>query len=258
MKGLLSDRLGSIDDAVSFYRDAQKLDKESPVLHEQIGLGFIRLNDFKKAASEFEKIAGLSPEDDHARYVLALLYVQLNDFKKAAGIYTGLLEKNLQDRTQSIGLRRILSQLYFLDADFAAAGRETGEILKISPVDEWALYMTAMIASEQGRLQEAIEGFKLVLSHYPDSADAMNSLAYMYAEHEIELAAALVLAEKALEFEPANAAYLDTAGWLYFKLGDIDRAYEYLKRASILMFDPVILDHLKKVEQTQKQLEKVK
>jgi tetratricopeptide (TPR) repeat protein len=252
----LSDRVGSVDEAVLFYLDAQELDKQAPALHEQAGLDYIRLKNFNKAAAEFEKVVGLAPEDTYARYVLALLYVQLNDFKNAAGQYASLLEKNLEDRNQNLGLRRILSQLYFLDEDFDAARRESKEILKLAPVDEWGLYMIAMIDSQQGRAQEAMAGFKEVLLHYPDNSEAMNALAYMYAEQSIELDQALALAEKALALDPANAAYLDTAGWIYFKLGDIDRALEFLKKAHKLMLDPVISGHLKEAEEASKSLKK--
>ncbi len=256
MKGLLNDRAGSIEEAVSFYKQAQKIDEKAPALHEQAGLDYIRLEDFKKAVFEFEKAVALAPENEYTRYVLALLYIQLNDFSKAASQYTWLLEKNIGNRAQEIGLRRILSQLYFLDKDFKLARSQCNEILDLSPVDEWAMYMNAIIDSEEGHPEEAIQGFKQVLLYYPDSSQAMNSLAYTYSQQEIELDSALTLIDKALEYEPDNAAYIDTAGWIYFKLGDAERAFEYIQRASKLMFDPVILQHLREIEKYLKKSKK--
>lgn len=40
------------------------------------------------------------------------------------------------------------------------------------------------------------------------------------------------MAIRALELNPENAAFLDTMGWIYFKMGDYEKAYEYI-RASI-------------------------
>lgn len=244
MKGLLNDRLGQVDEAVEYYRQAQDFDEYVPALHVQLGLDYIRLKKFKEAVLEFEKVVRLSPEDDYARYVLALLYIQFNDFKKAAQQYENLLEENLSDRAQNIQLRRILSQLYFLDEDYPSAQKHCEKILRLDPLDASGLYFLAMIASEEGQTQKAIEGFKEVLKHYPDDADAMNSLAYIYAEQDTELDKALSLAEKAVDAEPSNGAFTDTLGWIYFKIGETDKAIEYLQNAAQLLMDPVIYNHL--------------
>ena len=258
IKGLLNDRLGQIDEAVDYYHQAQDYDEQVPALHVQLGLDYIRLKKFKESVSEFEKAVRLAPDDDYARYVLALLYIQFNDFKKAAQQYEKLLERSLNDKAQNIQLRRILSQLYFLDEDYASAKKQCEKILQLDPLDASALYFLAMIASEEGETQKAIESFKELLAHYPDDADAMNSLAYIYVEQNEELDKALALSEKAVESEPANGAFLDTLGWIYFKSGETDKAVGYLERASQLLLDPVILNHLAEAYQKQGKLKEAK
>ena len=71
-----------------------------------------------------------------------------------------------------------------------------------------------------------------------------NYLGYMYVEEEKNLDAAEVMIKKALEIEPNNGAYIDSLGWLYFKKGKLSPALEQLERASALLEDPVIYDHL--------------
>ncbi|MEK7850056.1 MAG: tetratricopeptide repeat protein [Candidatus Omnitrophota bacterium] len=245
LKGLLSDRSGDIEEAVAFYRKAQSHDGLEPAFNLQLGLDYIRLKKFKEAVAEFEKAVSVSPDDNNARYVLALLYVQVNDLNRASQHYESLLQKNLNDRRTNIQLRRILFQLYFLDRDLIKARKHCVEVLKLDPVDESGLYLLAMIDNEEGRIALSIDGFKKVLTYYPENADAMNSLAYLYAEQGIELDKAIDLAERAIESEPSNGAYLDTLGWIYFKTGETDKAIEFLESASKLMLDPVILRHLK-------------
>ncbi len=244
MKGLLSDRSDDIDAAVAYYKKAQAVDRQAPVFHLQLGLDYIRLKKYKEAVSEFESIIRATPDDENARYVLALLYIQFNDFKSAAGQYESVLAKDLGDRKQNIQLRRILSQLYFLQKDLARARQHGAKILELDPVDEFGLYLVAMLDNEEGRSAVAEEGFKKVLTYYPEHADAMNALAYLYAEQNIHLDRALDLAEKAVAYDPSEGAYQDTLGWVYFKIGEADKAIEYLTKASQLMFDPVILEHL--------------
>ena len=256
--GLVNDRLGTVDEAVKFYQEAKRLDRRAPTLYARLGFDYIRLKKFNEAIAEFEKVIRLAPDDDYARYVLALLYVQLNDFRKSADQYEKLLAKNLRNRSQNIQLRRNLSQLYFLEGDYSSVKRHCTEILQWDPLDEDGLYMSAMIASEEGSTQQAVEGFKEVLTHYPDNVEAMNALAYLYAEKERELDQALVLAEKAVEYDPFNGAYLDTLGWVYFKIGETDKAIEFLGRASKLMIDPTILNHLGEAYYKKEKLKEAK
>ena len=48
-------------------------------------------------------------------------------------------------------------------------------------------------------------------------AQAYNNYAYSL-ERNVKLDQALEMAKKAIEIEPENPSYLDTIGWVYFKL----------------------------------------
>ena len=80
-----------------------------------------------------------------------------------------------------------------------------------------------------------------------DSSDAVaaNNLAYSYAEQGIHLDVALRLAQRAIAADSTNASFLDTIGWVYFKLGQYDKAVQWLEKARAAG-DPsaVILEHL--------------
>jgi len=48
-----------------------------------------------------------------------------------------------------------------------------------------------------------------------------------------------------LAIDPNNGAYLDSLGWAYFKLNDLENAEKYLMKADrFVKDDPVIYDHL--------------
>src|SRR5437667_2867960 len=68
----------------------------------------------------------------------------------------------------------------------------------------------------------------------------------MWAAHGLHLAKARELIEKALKLEPKNAAYLDSLGWVLFKLDDPRRALDYVLRAVELSEAPdaTLYDHL--------------
>ncbi len=244
LKGLLSDRSGQNSEASDFFRQVRSLDKEAVAPYWQLGFNYIRQKNYPKAVAEFEEVLRLAPDDTQARYVLALLYTQLDYYKKAAGQYVYLLDNDAGDKVKELQLRRILSQLYFLNKDFSLAQAQCAEILKVRPVDVWSLYMKATIDIEELRKPQGIKGLEEVLKYEPENSEAMNSLAYIYAEDGVELEKALILSEKAIDIEPGIGAYLDTAGWVYYKLGDFKTSIEYLKKAAAFEIDPVIFYHL--------------
>ncbi len=95
-----------------------------------------------------------------------------------------------------------------------------------------------------------------------DSADATanNDLGYQWADRSINLEEAEKLIRKALDldqklrdtsnrltYEPENAAYIDSLGWVLFRRGKLNEARQELEKASILSGgsdDPVVWDHL--------------
>ena len=75
---------------------------------------------------------------------------------------------------------------------------------------------------------------------YPSEARAPTAL----ADRGIRLEYARDLLERAVKLEPKNAAYLDSYGWVYFRLGDLNKAINYLTQAAELTSDATIFDHL--------------
>ena len=52
------------------------------------------------------------------------------------------------------------------------------------------------------------------------------------------------MAKKAITISPNISAYLDTIGWIYYKLSEFEKAKEFISQA--LLYDdtsPVILEH---------------
>jgi len=59
----------------------------------------------------------------------------------------------------------------------------------------------------------------------------MNNYAYNLSLKGEDMERALELAEQAISYQPENAAYLDTIGWVHFKRGEYDRAKEFIQRS---------------------------
>jgi tetratricopeptide (TPR) repeat protein len=67
----------------------------------------------------------------------------------------------------------------------------------------------------------------------------------MLADRGQKLDEALAMIQKAVDSDPINGAFLDSLGWVYFKLDKLDLAEQYLKRAILFSADNATLhDHL--------------
>jgi tetratricopeptide (TPR) repeat protein len=97
----------------------------------------------------------------------------------------------------------------------------------------------------QHRLPEAEEWLDQVLDEYPDDPGALNDLGYLWADESKQLPRALAMIQQAVAAEPENAAYRDSLGWTYYRLGKIDDALVELKKAITLDEKPDanVLEH---------------
>ena len=60
--------------------------------------------------------------------------------------------------------------------------------------------------------------FRELLALRPDFAPALNYLGYMNADRGVHLEEALALIEKAVALEPDNGSYLDSLGWVLYRI----------------------------------------
>ena len=79
----------------------------------------------------------------------------------------------------------------------------------------------------------------------PRNAKALNYLGYTYAERGVKLKEAESMIKQALELEPDNNAFMDSLGWVYYQMGNLELAVKHLERAAELSPpDGLICEHL--------------
>lgn len=101
------------------------------------------------------------------------------------------------------------------------------------------------IAVVKNDLAQAEEWLEQVLDEYPDDISAKNDLGYLWADQGKNLDRALQMVQDAVAAEPENAAYRDSLGWAFYRLGRYDEAVVELKKAAeVDEPDGVILEHL--------------
>lgn len=151
-------------------------------------------------------------------------------------------QEHFQDRQLYFIAR---AQLFTRKKQFDRAEEAIRNGLEEFPESERLRYQLGAILERQDRYDEAEQQFKALLEEDPDLANVLNYLGYMLADRGVRLQEALEYLVKAVDLDPYNGAYLDSLGWAYFRLDELEKAELYLQKAHRMAGpDPVILEHL--------------
>jgi tetratricopeptide (TPR) repeat protein len=138
---------------------------------------------------------------------------------------------------------QVLERWQDVDRETAAAIERIGE-------ERDLLFIRAAALERLGQVEESEELFRRLVDEEPDDANAANYLGYMWADREVHLDEALELIARAVALDPENSAYLDSLGWVHYRLGDTAQAEHWLRRAVDLggdLGDGTIYCHLGEV-----------
>jgi len=109
------------------------------------------------------------------------------------------------------------------------------------------LYSRAMLAEKMDMLDIAEEDLRTILAKEPDNSQALNALGYTLADRTDRYQEAYDLIKRALALEPNSYYFLDSMGWVLYRLGRHEEAIDYLRKAMALTQDPEIAAHLGEV-----------
>lgn len=206
-----------LESAGVFFQRGKVLLPES----SQIKMAFVRvlLNQGALEAAEKE-IRGLRREEpENLEYAL---------------LEASLLQQNQKYDEACAGLYVILEEI--ADNYSAEINREYVQMIRLG---------ISTLEEQRGNVEVAEELLRTALDEFPDEVSVKNSLAYFWACHERNLERALRYSKETLKEKPEEGAYLDTLGWIYYQLGDLEQALENLNRAvEKIMDDPVLFSHL--------------
>ena len=107
------------------------------------------------------------------------------------------------------------------------------------------LFALGAALERNNQFYEAVETLRELISIDSNNAQALNYLGYMLADRNEQLTYALELIEKAISIAPDNGAYIDSYGWVQYRLGNYEMALTELKKAvDLIGDDAVIYEHL--------------
>jgi tetratricopeptide (TPR) repeat protein len=275
-------QMGEWNKAEEIYRELLEKDPDLPLVRESLVDLYLRTGKADRAVEQLQAIARDYPANEQTSFVLGTIAYQQKNFAEAERQFerTRMLRPNfepvyyelvgvklaLKKPTEALDLlakvrRRFAKSFqlefytglahsqakqyddavrHFTEAEIIARATEPS---RLGPL----LYFQLGAACERRRdYAEAEKHFRRCLELSPDFAEALNYLGYMWAERGENLDEARALIEKALKLEPENGAFLDSLGWVLFKLKQPRAALDWLRKAIAHTEEPdaTLYDHL--------------
>jgi tetratricopeptide (TPR) repeat protein len=206
-----------------------------------LGKIYVAEEKYDSAETEFKNAVNKKVDFIDAWLHLCYLFLRQKDTDKALD-YALQFKDKMPDIEDSW---RIYGYILNYRKEHNQAIEALQKALSFNPKNSSIWYELGGAYERTGKYVKASEAFKEALRLNPDDDVTANYLGYMWAEHNKNIDSAKVLLEFALEKDPDNGAYLDSYGWIFYRMGDLDSAEKYIKKSlESIESDPVIYDHL--------------
>ena len=240
--GLLYLQSNRLDDSETLFKKLSEREALTDVANYYIGRIAEEKRRYNEASAWYQGVHKGEHYFD-AQVRLAMLLARKGEVEEARNHLNSIRQQNGQQALiiiQAEGELLIQAELY----------EEAIEIYTKALGDQYdaeLLYSRSMAAEKIGRLDMVETDLRTILEHEPDHAQALNALGYTLADATDRHAEAYELIKKALELRPSDFYILDSMGWVLYRLGRLDEAVEYLRKALNKRQDPEIAAHLGEV-----------
>ena len=209
-----------------FTRAQQLLGDNNPMIASLLIDSLREEGKYREALETTRAALTRYPNDRSLKLTEALTLGDLKNYNESLVALRALLA----GQTDSSVLT-ILSNVQLQSGQFKEAEATVRKALEIDPNDADLLIQLGSIQDHSGQRTEAEKTLRIVLQREPDNATALNNLGYFLAERNARYTEALPLIEKAVSIEPLNGSFLDSLGWVQYKMGHLQEARGHLEKA---------------------------
>ncbi|MDX1978996.1 MAG: tetratricopeptide repeat protein [Bryobacteraceae bacterium] len=250
-RAILLERLGYMqrtaeryDDAVATFRQIAQLDEDQGARASvHVIETYRQARKVDKAFEEAQAARQKYPKDRTVGSMYAFIAADAGKAADAERVGRELLNEK-KDREGWISVAQIYERTKNY-AEMAKALDEAEKLSKDQDEKEGVFFMRGAMYEKMKKFDAAEGEFRKVLASNPKNVSALNYLGYMLADRNVRLKEAHELIRQAVDKEPDNGAYLDSLGWVLYRMNRLSEAEDYLKKAVARTGkDPTVHDHL--------------
>lgn len=222
------------------------------------GLLASNFGNYPKRDTFFNRLLKIVDENSDLRVGVAEVYYFDKEYERSLEILSALNPDSLK---QELYYYTLTGMNYFMQKQYDKTIENYKIILeKDSAYNNFVtLTMIGETFDAQGNLDSALYYYELHYNLDSNNTYLLNNYAYTLSKYGKELDKALNMSLKTLKDSPNNSAFLDTYGWIKYKLGDIKEAKEnILKAIEIGNVSAEVYEHLGDIYIDTDELEKAK
>lgn len=201
----------------------------------------LREKNYAAALARAEQLSGAEPAKAGAFLLLAKVHLAQGHSDVAEQALLKVLE--LEPGSTAGGV--LLAQLYVRSNKRAEAVERLQTLVEKNPRDWGSFLLLGIVQQELKDYAKARASYEQVIKLNPNSAAALNNLAYVCVERLNDLNQGLSCAQKARQLAPEDPSIADTLGWAYCHQGEYGLALSLLREAAgKLPLNPEVQFHL--------------
>jgi tetratricopeptide (TPR) repeat protein len=185
------------------------------------------MHDDSGAVRNFRRVTELASWNADAWVYLSSVFLGKNNFEEVARI----LESAVRILPDDYRVNFFLGISYSRLNRPVDAARVLERARQINPKEVDAIAQLALVYDGMSKFEESDALYEEALRLDPANALVLNNFAYSLAERNLQLDRALSMSRKAVDADPNNASYLDTIGWIFYRMGSYKEAEHYVKEA---------------------------
>lgn len=197
-------------------------------------------NDNNAAIEHYERVGENSEFNVPSFMRAAYLYSVAGNYPKALIALQNSNPSTFFDQKQIL-----LTEVdVLIDAkDYEKALEEINQAIAVLPDDVDFLYARSVVYGLLNQPAESEKDLRAIINTEPNNANALNALGFTLANQPARISEAMPLLQKAISINPDNPAFMDSMGWLLYKMGKNKESIEILERAYKLSGDSEIAAH---------------
>lgn len=224
------------DKALREFKTAAEKSPEDARISVSILRTYIAANKPDEALGWLEQLEKARPSDGFVHYLMAEALVSQKKYADAETQFQKALQLMPANDMPNLPKR---DEVYMRLADVSMMQKQPDAAMKVLkqgvaaiPGDVPLLFRLASIYQSSGQQDEAIAAYDELLKADSGNVLAANNLASLLADTKGDVASLERARRLAAPFASSTEpALLDTLGWVYYKLGDLDNALPLLKKA---------------------------
>ncbi len=198
--GAIKQAQGDLESALNYYGKAERLNPNSTLTRLNVGTLYQQKKDYRRAIEAYDSVLTLEPNNPKALFYKASLLAETGDKQTALNLYKTVLTFEPQNQQAREAISSIVRETM-------TPTEYIGYLSKEGTLDE--LYDYSYKLHKDGKIEEAIHGYRAYIQKDQTKADAYVNLGICYASQD-DYGSAITMLNVAKEKFPTNNLVLKT------------------------------------------------